>query len=100
MTQQEKLKIYLPEAEDAEIENLLDTAKNAIMARRYPLDDFPEELEARFLDLQIRICVDLFSKLGTEGETSHSENGVSRVYSNAWISEELLSEITPKAKVL
>lgn len=100
VTQAEKLKIRLPEIGDAEAESYLDAAKAAIMARRYPFEDFPEELESRYLDLQLRIAADLYAKAGAEGETSHSENGVSRSYSNAWVSEELLSEVTPKAKVL
>jgi hypothetical protein len=70
------------------------------MARRYPFEDFPGELEGRYLDLQLRIAADLYAKAGAEGETSHSENGVSRAYSNAWASEELLSEVTPKGRVL
>jgi hypothetical protein len=100
MTQTEKLKIRLPEISDAEAESYLDTAKAAIMARRYPFEDFPDELEGRYLDLQLRIAADLYAKAGAEGETSHSENGVSRAYSNAWVSEELLSEVTPKGRVL
>lgn len=100
ITQTEKLKIRLPEISDAEAESYLDTAKAAIMARRYPFEDFPDELESRYLDLQLRIAADLYAKAGAEGETSHSENGVSRSYSNAWVSEELLSEVVPKGKVL
>lgn len=99
-TQKEKLKLRLPELSDEEAESYLDTAKAAIMARRYPFEEFPEELESRYLDLQLRIAVDLYAKAGAEGETSHSENGVSRSYSNAWVSEELLAEVVPKGKVL
>ena len=73
MTQTEKLKIRLPEISDAEAESYLDTAKAAIMARRYPFEDFPNELESRYLDLQLRIAADLYAKAGAEGETSHSE---------------------------
>ena len=90
----------MPEISEADAESLLETAAAAITARRYPFEDFPEELESRYLDLQLRIAVDLWAKAGAEGETSHSENGISRSWSNAWISEELLSEVTPKARVL
>ena len=47
-----------------------------------------------------RIAVDLFNKLGAEGETAHSENGVSRTYGAENVSTDLLAEIMPKAKVL
>jgi hypothetical protein len=42
----------------------------------------------------------MFNKRGAEGETAHSENGVSRSYSSASVSEELLREITPKVGVV
>ena len=100
LTQAEKLRLRMPEISEADAESLLETAAAAINARRYPFEDFPEELESRYLDLQLRIAVDLWAKTGAEGETSHSENGISRSWSNAWISEELLSEVTPKARVL
>lgn len=100
MTQAELLKLHLPTAEEREIQILLETAKSAINARRYPFGDVPEELERRYENLQIRIAVELYNKQGAEGETSHSENGISRSYSSAWVSEELLSEITPKAGIL
>ena len=100
MTQAELLKLHLPTAEEREIQILLETAKSAINARRYPFGDVPEELERRYENLQIRIAVELYNKQGAEGETSHSENGISRAYSAAWISEELLSEVTPKAGIL
>ena len=90
----------IPTASQSEVESLLLTAESAINARRYPFEDFPEELEKRYYDLQIRIATELFNKRGAEGETAHSENGISRSYSAAWISEELLSEVTPKARVL
>lgn len=99
-TQSQKLRQRIPEISEADAASLLDTAAAAINARRYPFDDFPDELESRYFDLQLRIASDLWAKSGAEGETSHSENGISRTWSNAWISEELLSEVTPKARVL
>jgi hypothetical protein len=67
---------------------------------RYNGNDYPEDIEPRYKDLQIRIAVEMFAKRGAEGETSHSENGISRTYSSANISEDLLREITPKAGVI
>lgn len=99
-TQSQKLRQRIPEISEADAASLLDTAAAAINARRYPFEDFPDELESRYFDLQLRIASDLWAKSGAEGETSHSENGISRTWSNAWISEELLSEVTPKARVL
>lgn len=101
MTQLERLKIRITEkVNDVELEDLLESAKAVILSRRFPFGDVPEELENRYKDLQIRIAVELFNKQGVEGQLSHSENGVSRSYSSAGVSEELLREITPKAGVV
>ena len=107
MTQLERLKIRITEnTTDEELGDILDSAKNIILARRYPFSDFPVDengetvLEARYLDLQIRIAVELFNKIGAEGQTSHSENGVSRSYESANVSESLLREVVPKAAII
>lgn len=99
-TQAEKLTARLPQASEAKIAELLETAAAIINNIRYPFGEIPEEIEPRYNDLQLRIAVELFSKEGAEGQTSHSENGVSRAYSSAWVSSELLNEIVPKAAVI
>lgn len=78
----------------------LDSAKSAILARRFPYGDYPNELEPRYSDLQFRIALDLYNKIGAEGEISHSENGVTRTYESSWISEQLLREVTPMVGAL
>ena len=101
MTQLERLKIRITEkVTDAELEDILESAKAVILSRRFPFGEQPEEIENKYNDLQIRIAVEMFNKRGAEGETAHSENGVNRSYSSASVSEELLREITPKAGVV
>lgn len=101
MTQLERLKIRITEnVADNELEDILESAKAVILSRRFPFGEQPTEIEDRYKDLQIRIAVEMFNKRGAEGETAHSENGVSRSYSSASVSEELLREITPKAGVV
>ena len=101
MTQLERLKIRITEnVDDKELEDILESAKAVILSRRFPFGEQPTEIEPRYNDLQIRIAVEMFNKRGAEGETAHSENGVSRSYSSASVSEELLREITPKAGVV
>ena len=101
MTQLERLKIRITEkVDDRELEDILESAKAVIMSRRFPFSEHPEELEAKYKDLQIRIATEMFNKRGAEGETSHSENGISRSYASANVSEDLLREITPKAGVV
>jgi hypothetical protein len=101
MIQLERLKIRIPEnVNDIELEDILESAKAVILSRRFPFGEQPTELEPKYNDLQIRIAVEMYNKRGVEGQTSHSENGVSRSYSSANISEELLREITPKVGVV
>lgn len=102
----ERLRIRTGEESDELLGDLLETAKYAILARRYPLHEYPTDdngdvvLEARWQDLQVRIALDLYNKIGAEGETGHAENGVNRTYESSWISEQLLSEVTPLGKVM
>lgn len=90
--------------EDATIDPVL-MAKNAILNRRFPYHDFPKGADAvtyveeRYRDLQFRIALDLYNKAGAEGQTAHAENGISRTYESSWISEQLLSEVTPLARI-
>jgi hypothetical protein len=101
MTQLERLKIRIPENKnDIELEDILESAKAVILSRRFPFGEQPTEIEPKYMDLQIRIAVEMYNKRGVEGQTSHSENGVSRSYSSANVSEELLREITPKVGVV
>ena len=97
----ERLKTRLNSTDDQEdqlLSDFLETAKWAILNRRFPCaDSLPDEIEPRYVDLQIRIAIDLYNKIGAEGQSAHSENGVSRTYE---ASEVLLSEITPQVKVL
>lgn len=102
MTQLERLRIRITENDisNIELEDILESAKAVILSRRFPFGDYPPEIEDRYKDLQIRIAVEMINKMGAEGETAHSENGISRSYSSASVSEELLREITPKAGVV
>jgi hypothetical protein len=101
MTQLERLKLRITEkVNDVELEDILESAKAVILSRRFPFSEWPDEIEPKYKDLQIRIAVEMFNKQGAEGETAHSENGVSRTYASASVSEDLLKEITPKVGVV
>lgn len=101
MTVLERLRIKTGEDSEELLYDLLETAKYAILARRFPFADYQTDddgnvvLEARYQDLQYRMALDLYNKIGAEGQISHSENGVSRAYESSWISAQLLEEVTP-----
>ena len=105
---------------DAILSDCLENAKNAILSRRFPYGDWPvrdvvevdpntgEEtvvgtetyVEDRYLDLQYRLAIEIYNRLGAEGEVSHSENGISRSWDGSWASSQLLNEIVPFAGVV
>lgn len=91
----ERLKKRTNEPDESLLEDLLESAKAAILARRYPFQDWPKTLEKRYEDLQFRIAMDLYAKIGAEGQTGHTENSISRQWESSWISAELLAEVTP-----
>jgi len=85
---------------DALLQSILDSAEAIILARRFPFGSQSEmHLEDRYKDLQIRIAVDMFNRMGAEGQKTHSENSIQRQWENGWVSESLLNEIVPKVVV-
>lgn len=90
------------ESQDVLLSVYLDMAANALLDRLYPFsaDPLSEEVPARYAGLQVEIAQFLYLKAGAEGQTSHSENGVSRTYESGGIPESLLGRITPFVGVL
>ncbi len=98
----EKRKIYLRSLTETAIEDelvglYLDMAADAILARAYPFDapETERELPVRYHRLQCEIAAYLINKRGAEGETAHSENGISRTYETAGIPASYLRQIVP-----
>ena len=85
---------------DAVIKDALESAKAAILARRYPYGDWPDDLPCRYHDLQYRIALAIIQKRGGDFETAHTENGISRTWASEGIPESLLSEVVPICKVI
>lgn len=103
MTQLETLKLWLPEYadKDALLQSALDRAEQVIFECRFPFGADPVQiLEPQYMGLQIEMAIELISKIGAEGETAHSENGVSRTYENAGISDSLKRRVVPMAKAV
>ena len=75
---------------------LVEQAEGIVLNRRYPLG-VPENaiVPKAYEHIQLQIAVELFSKMGAEGQTSHSENGINRTYEAADVSPSLLRKIVP-----
>ena len=78
----------------------LDIAGRKIINRAYPYDDTVTEVPRRYSYLQCDIANYLLNKRGAEGQTAHSENGVSRSYESADVPESMLGEVVPHVGVL
>ena len=94
----EKLKVLIsPDtATDDLLLYLLEQAEGIILNRRHPFGA-PEgaTLSPFHEQIQLRVVVELFGKMGAEGQTAHSENGVSRTWEAADVSPSLLRQIIP-----
>ena len=75
---------------------LLEQAEGIVLSRRYPFGP-PDEATVPdiYEHIQLQIAVELFSKMGAEGQTAHNENGVNRSYEAADVSPSLLKRIVP-----
>jgi hypothetical protein len=75
---------------------LLEQAEGIILNRRYPFGA-PEgaTLSALHEQIQIHMAVELFGKMGAEGQISHSENGITRSWEAGDVSPSLLRYIVP-----
>ena len=49
----------------------------------------------RYDMIQCMIALDLWNKRGAEGQTAHSENGISRTWASSHVSPDLLRMIVP-----
>lgn len=78
----------------------LTIAGRKIIDRAYPYDDEVTEVPTRYGILQCEIAAYLLNKRGAEGETSHSENGISRSYENADVPESLIGQVVTHCGVI
>lgn len=81
---------------------LIDFSIEKFKARRNYPDSFTEPKIISDLHKNISVIamavVDLYMKTGANGETSHQEKNIHRVYENAYISESIFSDVLPFVK--
>ena len=82
-------------SDDQLLLTFLSFAEGKILERLYPYDGEKNELPQRYNGKQLEIAVYLYNKQGAEGQTAHSENGVSRTYGSADVPESMLRGIAP-----
>ena len=83
-------------ASDELLTHLLAQAGGIVLNRRHPFGVSEGTIvPAAYAHIQVQIAVELFSKMGAEGQTAHNENGVYRTYEAADVSPSLLRRIVP-----
>ena len=78
----------------------LNISASKILNRAFPYATDITEVPTKYEMLQCEIAIYLLNKRGAEGQTSHSENGISRGYESADVPESMLKEITPYCEVV
>lgn len=105
MTNIERLKTRIPEATDAELEDVLISAEDVILSRCFTLlDTVTAEDKNSALAVHnekvLNAAVVIFNMRGIEGQTAHSENGVNRTYADSAGLKPILESIVPRGGVV
>lgn len=90
---------FTGEVEDSMLTELLTSALDVINDIRQYTPTVEAIVEPQYESLAVEMAVALYSKLGAEGEVSHSENGISRVYDSSSFPAALLSRIMPRPRI-
>lgn len=96
----ENLMIYLGENNVEVISLLVDLACQNVVNRRYPFGYIDEQAQvaiSRYSNVVFRAVVYAYNMQGAEGQSSHSENGISRTFIDE---DKLYTEIVPMCGVL
>lgn len=102
MTDEEKLtmlKSMTEETDNDVLSTYLTLAKGVVLSRAYPYTE-KDKVPAKYDTVHVEIAAYMLNKRGAEGETAHSENGVSRSYEDGDIPPTLLRRILPMAGVI
>ena len=104
MTDTEKLTYLRAMVGGSDTDEVLSTylvvAGKKIIARAYPYDDTVTEVPDKYDTLQCEIAAYLLNRRGAEGQTQHSENGITRSYENADVPASMLKVVTPHCGVI
>lgn len=85
---------------DEVLSTYLTLAGRKIIAKAFPYKPDVTDVPAQYDYLQVEIAAYMLNKRGAEGQTSHTENGVTRQYENADIPASMLKAITPYCGVI
>ena len=101
----ERLKIRIPQATEAELGDVLETAKDTILSRCFvSVAKATAEEKAKMLEEQnekvLKAAVIIYNMRGIEGQISHSENGISRSFAENEGLKPILEQIIPRCNIV
>lgn len=90
------------ECEKSLAEEYLQVANSVVMSRLYPYIEDLSSLETpiKYNNHILNIAEYLINKRGAEGQTMHTENGISRVYENGGVPDSFLVDVIPYGKFI
>lgn len=94
------VKVLSGETDESTISAYLEIAGSKICRRAYPYNPEITDVPSQYGHLQVEIAVYLLNKRGADGETAHSEGGISRSYEDADVPSSMLRSIVPMAGAL
>lgn len=97
---QEMLTVITGETDPAVLATYLTLAEGIVIRKAFPFGNGEETMPEKYDRTQVEIAAYMIQKMGAEGETQHSENGITRHYSDADIPSNLLRRILPVGVVL
>ncbi len=83
------------EAEDEVLDLYLQIAERKVLSRLYPFGAEHTTVPSKYSLKVVEIAQYLYNRRGSEGQTSHSENGISRSYESADVPASMLADILP-----
>ena len=83
------------DASDELLLTCIEEAGEVIYNRLYPFRDDMGDVPERYHRRQIEIAMYLFTKIGSEGETMHTEGQTTRMYEKGGVPDSLLKGVVP-----
>lgn len=103
----EKAKLYLEETGDnvekfplSIVDFVIEEFQNKCNFQEYHGEKKIVSVLEKKKEAMSQACVDVYGKVGGEGELSHSENGISRTYESSWITPKLFEGLPNYVGVL
>ena len=89
------LKAMTGETDEGMLSTYLILAGQKVIRRAYPFGESVGEVPEKYATLHVEVASYMVQKRGADGQTAHSENGVSRTYEDGDVPPSLMRNITP-----